>query len=79
MTAMNKAYKIESNRTSKLIRICVVNLPSGLSGSVRPSQFMFMLHWLLTLDVLLPNGCKGMVPMTSGKLRNKSMAPGIST
>lgn len=75
---MNKADK-NQNKTSKLIGICIVKLPSGLSGNVRPSQFMFMLHWLLTLDVLLPNGCRGMVPMTSGKLRNKSMAPGIST
>lgn len=69
----------QTKQTSKLTGIHIVKLPSGLSGSVRPSQFMFMLHWLLTLDVLLPNGCRGMVPMTSGKLRNKSMAPGIST
>lgn len=75
---MNKADK-KSKESSELLGICIIKLPSSLSGRVRPSQFMFMLPWLLTLDVLVPNGCRGIVPMTSGKLRNKSTAPGIST
>ena len=71
-------YVLKNNKRLNL-DIHYVKLPSGLSGRDKPSQFIFMLHWLLTLEVLLPNGCRGMVPMTRGKLRNKSIAPGIST
>ena len=58
------------------MRLC---LPSGLSGKAMPSQLMVMLHWELTLDVRLPNGCRGIVPMTRGRLRDRFMAPGMST
>ncbi len=53
------------------------NLPSGLSGRPMPSQLM--LHWLLTLEVREPKGWRGMVPMTRGRLRDRFIAPGMST
>lgn len=52
--------------------------PSGCSGMVL-SQSRLMLYWLLTLDVRLPNGCSGIVPMTSGSSRSSLDVPGIST
>ena len=55
------------------------DVPSGLSGRAMPSQLMVMLHWLLTLEVREPKGCRGMVPMTRGRLRDRLMAPGMST
>ena len=54
-------------------------LPSGLSGRAMPSQLMVMLHWLLTLEVREPKGWSGMVPMTRGRLRDRFIAPGMST
>lgn len=43
------------------------------------SQSRLTLYWLLTLDVRLPKGCSGMVPMTSGSSRSSLDVPGIST
>lgn len=42
-----------------------------------PSQLM--LHWLLTLEVREPKGWRGMVPMTSGRFKDRFIAPGMST
>ena len=43
------------------------------------SHSRFTLYWLLTLEVLLPKGWSGIVPMTSGSSRNSLDVPGTST
>lgn len=43
------------------------------------SHSRFTLYWLLTLEVLLPKGWSGMVPMTSGSSRYSLDVPGTST
>lgn len=43
------------------------------------SHSRFTLYWLLTLEVLLPKGCRGIVPMTNGSSRYSLDVPGTST
>ena len=43
------------------------------------SHSRFTLYWLLTLEVRLPNGWRGMVPMTRGSSRHSLEVPGTST
>lgn len=43
------------------------------------SHSRFTLYWLLTLEVLLPKGWRGIVPMTSGSSRHSLDVPGTST
>lgn len=43
------------------------------------SHSRLTLYWLLTLDVRLPKGCRGMVPMTRGSSRHILDVPGTST
>lgn len=43
------------------------------------SHSRLTLYWLLTLDVRLPKGWRGMVPMTSGSSRHSLDVPGTST
>lgn len=45
----------------------------------RRSHSKFTLYWLLTLEVLLPKGWRGIVPMTSGSSRYSLDVPGTST
>lgn len=54
-------------------------LRSGCSGMARRSHSRFTLYWLLTLEVLLPKGWRGIVPMTSGSSRYSLDVPGTST
>lgn len=56
-----------------------IYLRSGCSGMAMRSHSMFTLYWLLTLDVRLPNGCRGIVPITSGSSRESLDVPGTST
>lgn len=53
--------------------------PSRCSGMAMRSQSRFRLYWLLTLEVRLPKGWRGMVPMTSGSSRDNFEGPGMST
>lgn len=55
------------------------HLRSGCSGMAMRSHSRLTLYWLLTLDVRLPKGWRGMVPMTSGSSRHSLDVPGTST
>lgn len=55
------------------------DLRSGCSGIAMRSHSRLTLYWLLTLDVRLPKGWSGMVPMTSGSSRHSLDVPGTST
>lgn len=55
------------------------HLRSGCSGMAMRSHSRLTLYWLLTLEVLLPKGWRGMVPMTSGSSRHSLDVPGTST
>lgn len=55
------------------------HLRSGCSGMAMRSHSRLTLYWLLTLEVRLPKGWRGMVPMTSGNSRHSLDVPGTST
>ena len=55
------------------------HLRSGCSGMAMRSHSRFTLYWLLTLEVRLPNGWRGIVPMTKGSSRHSLDVPGTST